>query len=126
GGGADRAARFRRVRLRVDGAALAGASSALAALDDVFWIDVEGRRELLNDTTVWVGQSGLNAGQTTPVFDHGIHGEGQVVGYIDTGIDADSCYFRDAAHGLPAMNVCDSGTVVDTNQRKVLAVDFLT
>jgi fibronectin type 3 domain-containing protein len=124
--GSDRSARFARVRLRVPDAALAGATTALAALADVFWIDVEGRRELLNDTTIWVGQSGLDAGMTTPVFDHGIHGEGQVVGYIDTGIDADSCYFRDATHGLPAMNVCDGGTTVDPAQRKVLAVDFLT
>ncbi|HMG21093.1 MAG TPA: S8 family serine peptidase, partial [Kofleriaceae bacterium] len=80
----------------------------------------------LNDTTIWVGQSGLNAGQTTPVFDHGIHGEGQVVGYIDTGVDADSCYFRDTARGLPPTNACNGGTVVDTAQRKVIAVDFLT
>ncbi|HEX8107870.1 MAG TPA: S8 family serine peptidase [Kofleriaceae bacterium] len=123
--GSDRGARFSRVRLRVDDVALAGATDALAALAGVFWIDVEGRRELLNDTTVWVGQSGLDAGQTTPVFDHGIHGEGQVVGYIDTGIDADSCYFRDAARGLPPMNACDGGTTVDPAQRKVIAVDFL-
>jgi hypothetical protein len=124
--GSDHSARFSRVRLRVADAALADATTALAALADVFWIDIEGRRELLNDTTVWVGQSGLDAGMTTPVFDHGIHGEGQVVGYIDTGIDADSCYFRDAARGLPAINACDGGTTVDAEQRKVLAVDFLT
>jgi fibronectin type 3 domain-containing protein len=124
--GSDRGARFSRVRLRVADAALAGATAALAELADVFWIDVEGRRELLNDTTVWVAQSGLDAGQTTPVFDHGIHGEGQVVGYIDTGIDADSCYFRDAARGLPPINACDAGTTFDPAQRKVIAVDFLT
>jgi fibronectin type 3 domain-containing protein len=124
--GSDRGARFSRVRLRVADPALTDATDALAALADVFWIDVEGRRELLNDTTVWVAQSGLDAGQTTPVFDHGIHGEGQVVGYIDTGIDADSCYFRDAARGLPPINACDSGTTVDPAQRKVIAVDFLT
>ena len=63
---------------------------------------------------------------TTPVFDHGIHGEGQVVGYIDTGIDADMCYFRDTARGLPPTNACDGGTTVDLNQRKVIGVDFLT
>jgi hypothetical protein len=123
--GADRGARFSRVRLRVDGPALGDATSALAALGEVFWVDVEGRRELLNDTTVWVAQSGLDAGMTTPIFDHGIHGEGQVIGYIDTGIDADSCYFRDPVLGLPPTNACDGGTVVDANQRKVLAVDFL-
>jgi len=124
--GSERGPRFSRVRLRVPDPALAGATTALAALADVFWIDVEGRRELLNDTTVWVAQSGLDAGQTTPVFDHGIHGEGQVVGYIDTGIDADSCYFRDATRGLPPINACDGGTTVDLEQRKVIAADFLT
>jgi hypothetical protein len=124
--GSDRGARFARVRLRIAGAALADATTELAALGDVFWVDVEGRRELLNDTTIWVGQSGLSAGQTTPIFDHGIHGEGQVVGYIDTGIDADACYFRDTARGLPPTNACNGGTVVDTAQRKVIAVDFLT
>jgi hypothetical protein len=122
--GFDRGAQFSRVRLRIEGAAMPDATSALAAQPDVFWVDVEGRRELLNDTTVWVGQSGLDGGQTTPIFDHGIHGEGQVVGYIDTGIDADSCYFRDATLGLPPMNVC-GGTAVDTAQRKVIGVDFL-
>jgi len=124
--GAEAGERFARIRLRVDGDAIAEATAQLAALGDVFWVDVEGHRELLNDTTIWVGQSGLGAGQTTPIFDHGIHGEGQVVGYIDTGIDADSCYFRDPARGLPPMNVCDGGTAVDLAQRKVIGVDFLS
>jgi len=124
--GSDTGPRFSRVRLRVSGDALLGATTALAAITDVFSIDVEGHRGLLNDTTIWVGQSGLAAGMTTPIFDHGIHGEGQVVGYIDTGIDADACYFRDTARGLPPTNACNGGTVVDNNQRKVIAVDFLT
>jgi hypothetical protein len=117
---------FSRVRLRIPGSELAAATTALADLAEVFWIDVEGHRQLLNDTTIWVGQSGLDAGMTTPVFDHGIHGEGQVVGYIDTGIDADMCYFRDTARGLPPTNPCNGGTTVDLNQRKVIGVDFLT
>ena len=124
--GSDRGDRFSRIRLRVDGGALAAATTQLAAIGDVFWVDVEGRRELLNDTTIWVGQSGLDAGHTTPVFAHGIHGEGQVVGYIDTGIDADMCYFRDAARGLPPTNACTGGTTVDALQRKVIGVDFLS
>ena len=124
--GAQAGAPFSRIRLRVDGAALGDATAALAAVGDVFWLDVEGHRELLNDTTIWVGQSGLDAGMTTPVFDHGVHGEGQVVGYIDTGIDADMCYFRDTARGLPPTNACNGGTTVDLNQRKVIGVDFLT
>jgi hypothetical protein len=123
--GAQRNAFFSRVRLLLSAAEIAQQREALARIPEVFWVDLEGRRRLLNDTTVWVGQSGLNAGQTTPVFDHGIFGEGQVVGILDTGIDPDLCYFRDTARGLPPRNECNGGTVVDAAQRKILAVDFL-
>lgn len=122
--GSEAGERFSRVRLRVEGRQLGAAADALAAIGDVFWVDVEGRRELLNDTTIWVGQSGLDGGQATPIFARGIRGEGQTVGYLDTGVDPDSCYFRDPARGLPPTNAC-GGTVVDTQQRKVVAVDFL-
>jgi hypothetical protein len=117
--------RFSRLRLRVPADRAVAVADTLAALPEVFWIDVEAQRSLFNDTTVWVGQSGLSDGQTTPVFDRGIHGEGQIVGFIDTGVDADSCFFRDAERGLPPQNVCDGGTAVDPDQRKVLGVDFL-
>jgi hypothetical protein len=116
---------FSRVRLLLSSTEIAALREPLAGLRDVFWIDLEGRRTLLNDTTVWVGQSGLSGGQTTPIFGQGIFGEGQTVGIIDTGIDPDSCYFRDTARGLPPTNACNSGTVVDTAQRKIVAVDFL-
>jgi len=96
----------------------------LAERNDVFWIDRRSRRTLANDNSIWVGQSGLNGGMTTPVFNHGIHGEGQVAAVLDTGLDADMCYFRDPTLGLPLTNV-GSGTAVNTNHRKVLAVDFL-
>jgi subtilisin family serine protease len=124
--GTRRSARFARVRLRIDGSALIDATSELAALSDVFWVDVEGRRELLNDTTISVGQVGLNGGGATPIFDRGIHGEGQIVGFVDTGIDPDLCYFRDTARPLPPTNACNGGTTVDNAQRKLIAVDFLT
>jgi subtilisin family serine protease len=124
--GSDRGSKFSRIRLRIDGTSLPDAAAALSDIAEVFWVDVEGRRELLNDTTIWVGQSGLNANMATPVFAHGIHGEGQVVGYVDTGIDPDLCYFRDTARGLPPTNACNGGTAVNAAQRKVLAVDFLT
>lgn len=116
---------FSRIRLLLDDAELAALREPLARIPEVFWVGLEGRKALINDTTIWVGQSGVNGGQTTPVFDHGIHGEGQVVGIIDTGLDADMCYFRDPAQGLPPQNVCNGGKVVNANERKVLAVDFL-
>ncbi|MBC7975190.1 MAG: S8 family serine peptidase [Myxococcales bacterium] len=121
--GSDHTARFGRVRLRVAGEAVLHVTTELAAISDVFWVDVEGRREMLNDTTIFVGQAGISS-QTTPIFDRGIRGEGQIVAYIDTGVDADSCYFRDPARGLPPVNAC-GGTAVDLNQRKVIATDFL-
>jgi subtilisin family serine protease len=117
---------FSRVRLLLSPAEIARYRDDLAQIPEVFWIDLEPRRELLNDTTIWVGQSGLSAGQTTPVFTHGIFGEGQTVAVIDTGIDADMCFFRDTTKGLPPTNLCNGGTVVDNSQRKVIAVDFLT
>ncbi|HEX2550727.1 MAG TPA: S8 family serine peptidase, partial [Nocardioidaceae bacterium] len=98
---------------------------ALAALPDVFWIDLEGRKVLRNDNTVWVGQSGVSGDQSTPIFDHGIFGQGQTVAVLDSGIDADACWFRDPGRGLPPTNVCNGGTTVDTSRRKVIAVDFL-
>lgn len=115
---------FSRIRLLLTDGEIARFRADLARLPEVFWIDLEPRRELLNDTTVWVGQSGL-ASQTTPIFSHGIFGEGQTVGIIDTGIDADMCYFRDPSLGLPPVNACNGGTVTDPAQRKVLAVNFL-
>src|SRR6185295_11539141 len=106
-------------------AEIAAQREALVRLPEVFWADVESRRTLRNDTTVWVGQSGLSGGMTTPIFSQGIFGEGQVVGILDTGIDPDMCYFRDPSLGLPPTNPCNGGTVVDPAQRKILGVDFL-
>jgi subtilisin family serine protease len=116
---------FSRIRLLATDAEIEALRDALARIPEVFWIGLEGRLSLVNDTTIWVGQSGVSGGQTTPAFSHGIHGEGQVVGIIDTGLDPDMCYFRDPALGLPPRNECNGGVTVNASQRKVLAVDFL-
>jgi hypothetical protein len=116
---------FSRIRLLLTDAEIVAVREPLARISDVFWVDMEGRKALMNDTTIWVGQSGVSGGMTTPIFNHGIHGEGQVVGVIDTGLDADSCYFRDTAQGLPPHNDCNGGTVINASERKTLAVDFL-
>ncbi|MCB1058448.1 MAG: S8 family serine peptidase, partial [Acidobacteria bacterium] len=117
--------RFNRLRYVVDQDRALALSQAVAQVPEVFFVDLESRRVLLNDTTVWVGQSGVAGGQATPVHNRGILGQGQVVGVLDTGIDPDMCYFRDTMLGLPAINACDGGTTIDAAQRKVLAVDFL-
>lgn len=117
--------RFGRLRYVVSRDRAVALRNGLARVPEVFYLDLESHRVLLNDTTVWVGQSGVSGGQTTPIHDHGILGQGQVVGVLDTGIDPDMCYFRDGMLGLPAINPCDGGTLVDSAQRKVLAVNFL-
>lgn len=123
--GAARSRSFSRLRLLLTENEILRVRQAIALIPEVFWIDLEAHRGLLNDNTSWVGQSGTSGGQATPVYDHGITGEGQVIGVLDTGIDPDMCYFRDMAEGLPTTNECNGGTAVNTNHRKILAVDFL-
>jgi len=117
---------FSRIRVLLSPERVVALREEIAKIKEVFWLTWEPRKGLLNDTTIWVGQSGVSGGQATPVFDHGIYGEGQIVAVLDTGIDADMCYFWDPAKGtLPPKNECNGGTTVDLTQRKVIAVDFL-
>jgi subtilisin-like proprotein convertase family protein len=117
--------RFGRVVMLMTPGEVAAVRDDLARRNDVFWIGVRYPRTLANDNTIWVAQSGLDGGQTTPIFDQGLYGEGQIAAVLDTGLDADMCYFRDDALGLPPTNMGTGGTTVDLNQRKVIAVDFL-
>src|SRR5258708_17713397 len=74
-------------------------------------------------------QSGSTAGGT-PLFDHGIHGEGQVIAILDTGLDYDNCFFAESDGSRPPINTGSpaSGyawTNIDPTRRKVIAYDFL-
>ncbi|HHN74645.1 MAG TPA: hypothetical protein ENK10_05385 [Acidobacteria bacterium] len=96
-----------------------------AGWEEVLWIGRRPSYRLLNDASVWVGQSGLDGGQATPIHDAGLLGEGQVVAVFDTGLDADMCYFRDDALGLPPVVMGTDPGTPDPTQRKVRVVDFL-
>jgi hypothetical protein len=66
----------------------------------------------------------------TPLYDHGIHGEGQVVAVLDTGVDYSSCYFAEANGALPPINTGSPSlglqwTNVDPARRKIIAYDFV-
>jgi hypothetical protein len=124
-GAAGKGGHFSRLRLTWTGEDIATWADRVAALPEVFWLDLEPRRALLNDTTIWVGQSGVSGGMTTPIFDRGLHGEGQIVAVLDTGIDPDMCWFRDTTLGLPPTNACNGGTATNAAQRKLLGVNFL-
>lgn len=65
----------------------------LAQIPAVEWIEEVPEYFLLNNRTKWVVQSNLT--DVTPVWNHGIHGEGQMIGIMDSGLDYNSCFFRD-------------------------------
>jgi len=99
-------------------------NDVVAAIDDLAgleWADLQPPIRLRNSESVWRCQSGEPG--LTPVFDHGLRGQGQVIGVLDTGLDVDHCAFSDPSYGLPAING-DAGTEVSPGHRKVLAVDF--
>jgi hypothetical protein len=73
--------------------------SEIARLRDVWWIEEKPEFVLMNDTTCWVVQS--NASGSMPVWDHGIHGEDQIVGVMDSGLDYNSCWFREVGAAPP-------------------------
>jgi hypothetical protein len=120
---------FGRLSVIFPSDSVASAMHILAERSDVFFLERIHRLGLLNDKLVGTIQSGVqgNSAAQTPIWEHGIRGEGQIVGEIDTGLDANSCYFNDAE--LPATNTWSDtggyGTETSPNHRKVVAYDFL-
>ena len=60
-----------------------------------------------NSTNRWIVQS--NIVNVTPLYDNGIHGEGQIIGVMDGRVDVNHCSFRDA------------NNPIGPNHRKILA-----
>ena len=89
----------------------------IANYPEVSWIEPYPIYTLCNDNTIWVCQSGLYENHATPVWDNGIYGEGQYVAILDTGCDADMCYFYDETQGLPGEP--------NPNQRKIYSYQDL-
>jgi len=82
-----------------------------------------------NEATYRSMQSGSPTGPT-PLHDHGIRGEGQIIALLDTGVDYTSCYFAEADNSPPPFNTGapNSGLDwenVDASRRKIIAYDFL-
>lgn len=97
----------------------------IAAWPETLWLGRRPQYRLLNDASAWVGQAGLSRPGETPIFDAGLLGEGQVVGVLDTGLDADMCFFREPDGTLPpTVQGFDPGTP-DFSRRKVAIVNFL-
>jgi serine protease AprX len=90
---------------------------------DVQFIERGMRAQSLNESGRRTLQSGDFLGPL-PFWDAGIYGSNQVIAVCDTGIDLDSCYFRDSLDRWPPTNTL-SELKVDLSQRKVIAVDFI-
>ncbi|MBN2566223.1 MAG: S8 family serine peptidase [Candidatus Eisenbacteria bacterium] len=71
----------------------------IAAMRDVWWIEEKPEFYLMNDSTCWVVQSNVNGSQ--PLWDRGLHGEGQLVAVMDSGLDYNSCWFRETGGAAP-------------------------
>ncbi|CAE7357425.1 tagA [Symbiodinium necroappetens] len=77
------------VTLEMDRAKVAdlAAHSAVQFVEDAPDVDYR------NSTTRWIIQT--NQVNNTPVYDAGIHGEGQIIGVLDGGVDSNHCSFSD-------------------------------
>jgi hypothetical protein len=101
----------------------------LAEQSDLFFLERIHHLSLQNSRLVGTMQSGQQGNDIaqTPIWAHGLRGEDQIVAEIDTGLDANSCYFNDAT--LPVTNTWSSatgyGTLTGPTHRKVVAYDFL-
>ncbi|ACM21329.1 peptidase, CARDB domain repeat-containing, putative [Geotalea daltonii FRC-32] len=82
----------------------------LAQIEEVLSVEEATDLQLLNDTSKWVIQTYTS--NNTKIWDHGLHGEGQIVGIGDSGIDYDMPWFRDPA-----------GTTIGPMHRKVVGYD---
>ena len=71
----------------------------VARLHDVWWIEEQPEFVLMNNTTRWVTQS--NASGWVPLWDQGINGEGQIATIMDSGVDYNSCWFRENGGAAP-------------------------
>ncbi len=69
------------------------AIGGLASLDWVQFVEEAPEGTLRNNTNEWIVQS--NVSNYTPVWDRGIHGEGQIGGHIDGAISEGHCCFDD-------------------------------
>lgn len=71
----------------------------VARIRDVWWIEEQPEFVLMNNTTRWVTQS--NASGWVPLWDQGITGEGQIATIMDSGVDYNSCWFRENGGAAP-------------------------
>jgi len=83
-----------RMMLRVSQSSYAHVTAGFAQLPGVENIRLFDLPVHKNYGSIWLLQSGNENLQSTPIFDAGITGIGQVYGAVDSGLDTDGCQFR--------------------------------
>jgi len=83
----------------------------VARLEHVYYIMEKGEYGVLNRNTRWVTQT--NVSGNCSIWNHGIHGENQLVAEMDSGVDYNSCFFRDP-----------EGDPIGSNHRKVQSYGY--
>ena len=77
-------------------AELAKVITALAHLEGTEWIEQQKELKPANDNGVKITQAGPGS-TDTPLYRHGLTGAGQIIGFVDTGLDTDHAQFRFSA-----------------------------
>lgn len=73
-------------------------------------IEFANNMKLLNNFATSVGQSGqagVLSNESAIIWKEGLMGEGEVVAVGDSGLDLDSCYFRETTSAAPEFEGCD-------------------
>jgi subtilisin family serine protease len=76
--------------------------SELAHIENIGFVEEAVDRQFRNDITRWVIQS--NQTNVNSIWDQGLHGEGQTVGIIDSGVWRGHDMFRDPIDNTPGPN----------------------
>ncbi|MBN2053499.1 S8 family serine peptidase [bacterium] len=71
----------------------------IAPMVEVAYIEPQRKITLCNNLTTWVVQTNIENFRS--VWDHGLHGENQMLGVLDSGLDYGSCFFRDNTQSQP-------------------------
>ncbi|MFQ6106426.1 MAG: S8 family serine peptidase [Thermoplasmata archaeon] len=87
----------------------------VANLVDVHFIQERQVPQVLNSRMQWIMQTNVNGNRR--VWDMGIRGEGQLVGFSDTGLDYDHQFFREDAGTIQSGDIYN---VTDMTRRKLV------
>ncbi|GMH68541.1 hypothetical protein TrRE_jg3824 [Triparma retinervis] len=89
------------------------AMAFMAQQPEVCHVGNKPKIQTFNTQASWITQSGTQG--STPFYDKGIRGQGQVVQISDTGLDRDNCYF-----GETSGSVIPTDGTFDPSKRKVV------